>query len=139
MKHVIIILFAVTFLACGCATTQVKIGRKISAADVNEIKIGKTTKTEILKKFGAPMTISIDPRGVEVYGFVELASDNHTWAIPPMLVIYIDGKASSIGKMLSVAFKDDIVRHWSYSVNSTMGAAEAGSTQGISGATLPDD
>ncbi|MHC4661176.1 MAG: hypothetical protein ACYS8W_05755 [Planctomycetota bacterium] len=139
MRNTVIALAFIAILACGCSTTQVKIGKKISAADINGIEKGTTTRAEIIGKFGAPASIMRNSEGVEAYVFVELGQDNHMWLVPPLFNIYISGAASSCGKVLVVAFKDDIVQNYSYTVNSTMGAAEAGSTSGFSGATLPDD
>ncbi len=135
MRKLILPLIAVV-IVCGCSTTTVQLGRPIKVADVKNIEPGKTTKTEVLKKFGPPASITVTSAGFESYMFVDAATNNHTLTLPPILIIYVDGVASTIGKALVVNFRGDVVANYAYTVNSLMGAAQAGSTQGFQGMAL---
>jgi outer membrane protein assembly factor BamE (lipoprotein component of BamABCDE complex) len=131
-------LAAVALLA-GCSTTDMRVGRVIKAEDVNKIAPGKTTRVEILNMFGPPAAATITSEKVLSYVFVEARAENHTWIIPPLLVIYIDAVAANAVRSLVINFKNDLVVNYAFSTNSMMGAASAGSTEGISGMTLPQN
>ncbi len=137
MKMAIALIIPAILLACGCSTAKMQVGRPIKFEEVKKIEPGKTSKLDILKNFGPPAAVTINSAGIESYMFVEAAADNHTWILPPLLIIYVDGVASTVGKMLVVNFSGEVVANYGYTVNSTMGAGEAGNTAGYSGAVLP--
>jgi outer membrane protein assembly factor BamE (lipoprotein component of BamABCDE complex) len=120
----------------GCTTTRVsKAANEIDQAEVQELKVGETTKEEVLSMFGSPIAITINSAGLEVYTFANLDSRSQMWQVPPILVIYVDSVSSSKTKVLTVAFKDNKVANWNYTVSSAGGGFQAG---GVQGGTIGD-
>ena len=118
-------------LITGCTATRVRqSARDIDPGELEKIEIGETTKAEIISLFGAPVAITANSKGLEVYTFVFGDSRSQVWRVPPILVIYVDSVSSSKTKVLSVTFSGDTVINWSYTVNSAGGGHQAGGVQG---------
>ncbi|MBI1852712.1 MAG: hypothetical protein HYR85_20415 [Planctomycetes bacterium] len=77
----------------SCAVGRVYQGREIVAEDVKSIVIGKTTRTEILEKFGPP----VEFRRLEVLAdFLPaqtIASDTEPEAVYPDVIAYKQNEA----------------------------------------------
>jgi hypothetical protein len=80
--------------------------------------------------FGPPIAITINSEGLEVYTFANVNSLSQMWQVPPILVIYVDSVSSSKTKVLTVAFKNNKVANWNYTVSSAGGGFQAGGVQG---------
>lgn len=120
----------------GCTATRMsRAANEIDQAEVKELKVGETTKEDVLSMFGSPIAITINSEGLEVYTFVNLDSHSQMWQVPPILVIYVNSVSSSKTRVLTIAFKDNKVANWNYTVSSAGGGFQAG---GVQGGTIGD-
>ncbi len=118
----------------GCTSTRMSMSpRDIEHAEVKKIEAGETTKEEIISMFGAPVSITVNSKGFEVYMFISGDSKLQMWQVPPIFVIYVDSVSSAKFKMLSVTFSGDTVIDWNFSVRAAGGGSQAG---GVSGGML---
>ena len=102
----LIYLFVMVMLVSGCMTINTGLGEKeIDPQLVSKIELNKTTKSDILKWFGNPHSISTTAAGQEVYKFVFMQTKSKITPIPFNTKMAIDTKYQE----LNVIFKDGIV------------------------------
>ncbi|MDM7916376.1 MAG: hypothetical protein ACE15D_02400 [Candidatus Eisenbacteria bacterium] len=87
-----------TIAAAGCAT----IGRDFPSERVHEIQIGKTTKGELLSRFGRPYR-----RGIE--------DGDSTWTYLAAKISLFGGQSRT--RDLYIRFEGDTVRSFNYSAD----------------------
>ena len=126
-------LIAIMFLLALAGCTSMKMSkspRDLEYSDVEKIKLGVTSKDEVISMFGAPVAITVDSKGMEVFTFVSGDSLSQMWQIPPILVVYVDSVSSAKTKVLNVTFSGDTVIDWRYTVSAAGGGFQAGGVQG---------
>ena len=122
--------FLVLFFA-GCSTTRVlQNPTDFKPWDTDKLEKGVTTKEQAIGMLGSPVAITVSSEGIEIYTFVSGGSASQTWEIPPIFVFYRDSVSSAGMKVLTVAFKDNVVLKWTYTVSSATGGFQAGGFQG---------
>ncbi len=99
MKRLIVL----ALLLAGCTTFQSGMGQKIDPEKIAAIRIGQTTKNDILGAFGNPHSISTTSGGNEVYKFVYMNTKSETGIILPTI------KVDTEYQELNVTFKDNVV------------------------------
>lgn len=106
--------FSLTTLAFqGCASPNY--GPTLDQASVDTIIKGKTTKTELIAKYGPPAMTSSGPSGVEYLAWssvrINISASNYIPIVGPFV-----GKRESQGGSLQVTLnKDKIVEDYSFS------------------------
>ena len=102
MKHYVV-LTAVLLILAGCAATT---GRRFDSSLVDNIQKGKTTKQEIRKWFGEPVSASVDSSGSEVwrYSYQEIPASTMFLG-----VFGAEGKQET----LIINFSRDVVKEFS--------------------------
>ena len=79
MKRVLILFFGLLLGLEGCYyTVRSTEGTKISAAQVQEIKLGKTADIDLLKILGPPSKREVKPDGTEVFRYIHRTLENPT-------------------------------------------------------------
>jgi outer membrane protein assembly factor BamE (lipoprotein component of BamABCDE complex) len=87
MKRELIFLFCALFMLGGCHyTIRSHEGAKISAAQVQEIKLGKTTETDLLSLLGPPSKKEVKMDGSSV--LLYLYSQTETPTLPGGFILY---------------------------------------------------
>lgn len=87
MKRGLIFLFCALFMLGGCYyTLRSHQGTKISAAQVQEIKLGKTTETDLLSLLGPPSKKEIKMDGSNVLLYIY--SQTETPTLPGGFILY---------------------------------------------------
>jgi outer membrane protein assembly factor BamE (lipoprotein component of BamABCDE complex) len=118
-------------LAAGCTTTRVSQNPiDLKPWDFEKLEKGTTTKEEVIEMFGSPAAVTVSSEGVEIYTYASGGTASQTWEIPPIFVFYRDSVSSAGMKVLTVAFKDNVVLKWTYTVSSATGGFQAGGFQG---------
>lgn len=84
-------------------------GKEIDPQLIAKIELNKTTKTDILKWFGNPHSISTTAAGQEVYKFVFMQTKSKMTPIPFFAKMNVDLKYEE----LNVTFKDNLVIDYS--------------------------
>lgn len=129
-KNVLIAALALLAFA-GCTSTRMsKSPRDLEYSEIEKIKLGVTSKDEVISMFGAPVAIMVDAKGMEVFTFVSGDSRSQMWQVPPILVVYVDSVSSAKTKVLNVTFSGDTVIDWRYTVSAAGGGFQAGGVQG---------
>ena len=119
MKPILIVLAACILLA-GCSS----VGNKIDMTQVTNIKKGVTTRAEMERMFGAPMTVSLMPDGrTMAMWFYSKASNNAQNFIP--VVNLVQTKIDTQSQSLQVFFDANGVVE-SFATNSANSAIKAG-------------
>jgi hypothetical protein len=112
MKRVLILFFGLLLALEGCYyTTRSVEGNKISAAQVQEIRLGKTTDRDLLKIFGPPTRKEAKPDGTEVLRYIHTTWENPT--LPGGYVVYgfFDRETEEI---FEVTLKDHVVQTYHF-------------------------
>ena len=87
MKRGLIFLFCALFVLGGCHyTIRSHEGPKISAAQVQEIKLGKTTETDLLSLLGPPSKKEVKMDGSSVLHYIY--SQTETLTLPGDIMLY---------------------------------------------------
>ncbi|MBI3016146.1 MAG: hypothetical protein HYY65_14040 [Candidatus Tectomicrobia bacterium] len=104
MKHCVILTSLLLILA-GCAATT---GRRFDSSLVDNIQKERTTKQEILKWFGEPLSASVDSSGSEVwrYSYQEIPASTMFLG-----VLGAEGKQET----LIIKYSRDVVKEFSLS------------------------
>jgi hypothetical protein len=112
MKRSLICLFGLLLALEGCHyivhTTE---GRKISAAEVQEIKLGKTTETDLLKILGLPSKKEVKADGTEVFQYIHTTWENP--ALPGGYVMY-DLFERETEEIFEIILKDHVVQSYHF-------------------------
>lgn len=96
----------ILLLVTGCMSINTGIGEKeIPAESIQKIKIGQTSKQEIINLFGNPHSISTTARGQEVYKFVYMQTSSKSKPSLFSINMDIDTKYQE----LNVTFENDVV------------------------------
>jgi len=112
MKRFLICLFGLLLTLEGCYYTMRSTeGNKISAAQVQEIKLGKTTETDLLKIFGPPSKKEAKPDGTKVLRYTHTTWENPT--LPGGYVMYglFDRETEEI---FEIILKDHVVQSYHF-------------------------
>jgi outer membrane protein assembly factor BamE (lipoprotein component of BamABCDE complex) len=112
MKRVLIFLFGVLLALEGCYyTIRSTEGTKISAAQVQEIKLGKTTDIDLLKILGAPSKKEVKPDGTEVFRYIHT-----TWENPTLLGGYVLNGffVRETKEIFEIILKDQVVQSYHF-------------------------
>ncbi len=115
----------------GCSTFKVSqnpTDRK--PWDTGKIEKGVTTKEQIIEMFGSPVAITVSSDDIELYTYATGGSASQTWEIPPIFVFYRNSVSSAGMKVLTVAFRNNVVIKWTFTVSSATGGFQAGGFQG---------
>jgi hypothetical protein len=112
MKRVHVFLFALLLALGGCFyTIHTAEGPKISASQVQEIRLGKTTDTELLKILGPPSKKEAKPDGTEVLRYIHITLENPT--LPGGYVMYnVFSRESE--EIFEVVLKDHVVQSFHF-------------------------
>ncbi len=71
MKKIFILLLLINFALEGCTyTVRHAEGTKLTSAQIQEIKLGKTTEAELLRLLGVPSKKEKKPDGTEVLHYI---------------------------------------------------------------------
>jgi len=115
----------------GCMTARVSQNPiDLRPWDTDKLEKGVTTKEQVIEMLGPPAAITVSSEGVEIYTFASGGSASQTWEIPPIFVFYRNSVSSAGMKVLTVAFKDNVIIKWTYTVSSATGGFQAGGFQG---------
>ena len=118
-------------LTAGCTTSRISQNPiDLKPWDTDKLEKGVTTKEQVIEMLGPPAAITVSSEGVEIYTFASGGSASQTWEIPPIFVFYRNSVSSSGMKVLTVAFKDNVVLKWTYTVSSATGGFQTGGFQG---------
>jgi hypothetical protein len=112
MKRVLICLFGLLLALEGCYYTMRSTeGNKISAAQVQEIKLGKTTETDLQNILGPPSKKEVKPDGTEVLRYIHITWENPT--LPGGYVMYgfFDRETEEI---FEIILKDHVVQSYHF-------------------------
>ena len=112
MKRLLIFFFGLFLALEGCHyivhTTE---GKKISAAEVQEIKLGKTTEADLLKILGPPSKKEVKPDGLEVLRYVHTTWENPS--LPGGYVVY-DLFERETEEIFEIILKDGVVQSYHF-------------------------
>jgi outer membrane protein assembly factor BamE (lipoprotein component of BamABCDE complex) len=94
------LILAVTLLASACTTTAPgPVDQRNSALTQGNVQmnlaVGKTTKTEVLEKFGAPNITTRDGSGQEVWSYQRYATVSQSTSSQSYWTIFLAGQAST--------------------------------------------
>jgi len=112
MKRSLICLFGLLLVLVGCHyivhTTE---GRKISAAEVQEIRLGKTTEADLLKMLGPPSKKEAKADGTEILLYIHTTWENP--ALPGGYVMY-DLFERETEEIFEIILKDQVVQSYHF-------------------------
>jgi len=112
MKRFLICLFGLLLALEGCYyTLRSTEGSKISAAQVQEIKLGKTTDIDLLKILGPPSKKEVKRDGTEILRYIHTTWENPT--LPGGYVMYglFDRETEEI---FEITLKDHVVQSYHF-------------------------
>lgn len=111
MNRALPMLFAFLLVSTGCTTVKVEsTGRDIKDEPAKVIKVGVTTRDEIIKAFGDPATISTKDGSIElIYESKKVETPSYLGG----LVINEAGKAVKL-KRLEVVINNGVVQSYKY-------------------------
>ena len=112
MKRVRIFLFALLLILEGCYYTINTVeGPKISAAQVQEIKLGKTTDMDLLKILGPPSKKEVKSDGAEIFRYI-----HSTWEDPTLLGGYVlyGVFERETDEIFEIVLKDHVVQSYHF-------------------------
>jgi hypothetical protein len=112
MNRVLVCFFCLFLALEGCYyTVRSTEGSKISAAQIQEIKLGKTTETDLLRILGPPSKKQVKPDGTEVLRYIHTTWENPT--LPGGYVIYgfFDRETEEI---FEIILKDHVVQSYHF-------------------------
>ena len=121
-----VLLIAVAVMTSGCMTMRE--GRPFDATRIPELRVGVTTRAEVVAMFGEPQTTERRADGVEHLTYrhsVTTAKPDARQFIPIVGIAYMGGKMDTKTSTLTVAVKDDKVVDYRESNDSHGGAAKA--------------
>jgi outer membrane protein assembly factor BamE (lipoprotein component of BamABCDE complex) len=99
MKKIIGMSMFVLTTLIGCTTTSQPLTQKNSALTQGNVQMnlemGKTTKSEVLEKFGAPNITTRDGAGNEVWSYQRSAQVTHSANVNSYWTIIFGGQSSS--------------------------------------------
>jgi hypothetical protein len=72
---------------CGCAST----GAKIDTAQLNEVRKGQTTVTEIVKRFGRPNVLSKNWDGTQTAAYANTGGGSDSGTMMPLMGAMVAG------------------------------------------------
>jgi hypothetical protein len=95
-----IIILAITLLTGACTTTAPgPVDQRNSALTQGNVQmnlaVGKTNKTEVLEKFGAPNITTRDGSGLEVWSYQRYATVSQSTSSQNYWTIFLAGQAST--------------------------------------------
>jgi len=96
----------------GCSTTT---GTKVEAADVAFITKGKTTKSELLTKFGQPARRAVESSGGEVLLWFFAKTDIDAKTFIPFVGAFMAGSTTAFQELQVKFDKNGIVTDHKYS------------------------
>ena len=98
MRNVVLSSVVATLGLAGCATPPAPVDQRNSTLTQGSVQlnlaVGKTTKAEVLEKFGAPNITTRDGSGVEVWSYQRHATVSQTSSTSNYWTILILGGAS---------------------------------------------
>ena len=110
MKRVLFLLFGILLALPGCYyTIQSMEGPKISADQVQEIRLGKTTDTDLLKILGAPSKKQAKADGTEVFRYIHTTWENPTLPGGYVVRSFFERETEEI---FEVVLKDHVVQQY---------------------------
>ena len=112
MRRVPILLFGLLLALGGCYyTTRSVEGNKISAAQVQEIRLGRTTDVDLLKILGPPSRKVAKPDGTEIFTYIHTTWENLT--LPGGYVVYgfFDRETEDT---FEIVLKDQVVQSYHF-------------------------
>jgi hypothetical protein len=112
MKRVVIFLLGLLLALEGCYyTINTAEGPKISAAQVQEIKLGKTTDIDLLKILGPPSKKEVKPDGAEVFRYIHTTWEDPT--LPGGYVLYGVFERET-EEIFEIVLKDQVVQSYHF-------------------------
>ncbi|WP_261119026.1 META domain-containing protein [Serratia ficaria] len=108
----------VAFLLAGCASSGNRsIERETQATIQSKIEKGVTTKAEVKRHFGDPMSVSFTDGGNEVWSYTlaKVKIDGKTFI--PFYGLFHNGSKTNT-KQLVILFKNDVVEKYTMSESS---------------------
>lgn len=112
MNRVLFLLFCLFLTLGGCYyTLRSTEGSKISVAQIQEIKLGQTTETDLLRIIGPPSKKENKPDGIQVLRYIHATWENPT--LPGGFVIYgfFDKETE---ETFEVILKDHVVQSYQF-------------------------
>lgn len=91
-------LLGVAVITTGCATSQ---GNQVDVSDTSSIVDGKTTKSELISKFGQPTQTTRDSKGKQTLVWLHTKSTIHAATYIPVVGMFAGG-ATTENKTLTV-------------------------------------
>lgn len=107
-----LLMFICLALFSGCSSISSGRFQKLSAEDLEKIRVGVTTKQDILRTYGQPDTRMIKPNGIESY--IYKRSVRRSLTTPFIIVL---GRSSTEGESLKLVFKNNKVVDYEYKVD----------------------
>lgn len=115
MKNIIIAIAISAICLSGCAT----VGKEVPQSSVNQIEKGKTTKSEIIKIFGQPLTTYFDASGRLVFTYMSSKVSPTAWNFIPLVNI-VHSEMKTKNQFLCIVFsKNEIVENYSFTNSDT--------------------
>lgn len=116
MRH-LILAAAIAILATGCGTTS---GTRIESSDLTSIQKGRTTKSEIIQKYGEPMETSVDSAGKETLFWYHSRSKIDAKTFIPIAGAFLGGGTSESTSLKVFLDKRGIVQDYEYTGGKTV-------------------
>lgn len=131
-------MYSAVVAVCLSGCFGMKTGQKFDDSSVKNIRTGKTTKAEVIQKFGQPPTRNSTGGGKETWSYQYQEIKSHATAasyVPVVNIFAGGGKSKMESQTLIVNFEGDIVSACTYGKSSSgstvnTGLVGMGSTSG---------
>lgn len=112
MKRIIIFIYCLVIAIGGCTyTVRHTEGTKLSSAQIQDIKLGKTTEAELLRLLGVPSQKEKKPDGTEVLHYIYTQIESPTLWGGVVLHGFFEKDREEI---FEVVLKDGVVQSFHY-------------------------
>lgn len=114
MKRTLVIVAAALAIAvsAGCATSS---GTKIESSDLSYIQKGRTSRTDLVQKYGQPTEVVVDSSGKETLVWFHTVSRTDAKTFIPVAGMFIGGGSSETTVLKVMLDKRGIVNDYEYS------------------------
>ncbi|MFT3787344.1 MAG: outer membrane protein assembly factor BamE [Tepidisphaeraceae bacterium] len=125
LRHAFIVVLLLSILAVtGCATGRS--GRELSAADIQSLHKGVTTRSEVEAKLGPPMSTTMlgDGRRMAMYLFTESTSKARPESFIPVVGLFVGGNdTTQRQQQLQVIYRESgVVEDFEFADTSSTGS-----------------
>lgn len=112
-----LILAAAIAILAGCGTTS---GTRIESSDLSSIQKGRSTKSEMIQKYGEPTETSVDSTGKETLFWYHTRSKTDAKTFIPIAGAFLGGGSSESTSLKVFLDKRGIVQDYEYSGGKTV-------------------